>query len=98
MKVCMNISCIAHAVIGGGDASVTFEHAWGDGVAVLRFLNETLKENFEDPKITESCGENTKSADWSLLKFDLDEKVKNDILKAKGEYRKWMIGFDTDFC
>ena len=27
-------------VAGNGKAAVNFEHAWGDGVAVLRFFNE----------------------------------------------------------
>ena len=27
-----------------GKAAVNFEHAWGDGVAVLRFFNEVIKQ------------------------------------------------------
>jgi len=77
---------ISWIVTEGGDASVTFEHAWGDGVAVLRFLNETLGENLDDPKLVEPCTENTESSSWSLLEFELDERSEHDILKAKTEY------------
>ena len=68
---------------------MTFEHAWGDGVAVLRFLNETLGENFDEPILVEPCTENTESSSWSLLEFELDEKSEHDILTAKTEYRRF---------
>lgn len=60
--------------------AINFEHAWGDGVAVVRFLNETVdassKDNFTpDPK-----------ADTLLtlqeLNFNLDEQVKDGIKKG----------------
>ena len=37
-----------------GKAAVNFEHAWGDGVAVLRFFNE-VKSNFEKFSYSETC-------------------------------------------
>ena len=37
-----------------GKAAVNFEHAWGDGVAVLRFFNE-VKSNFENFSYSETC-------------------------------------------
>ena len=37
-----------------GKAAVNFEHAWGDGVAVLRFFNE-VKSNFENFGYSETC-------------------------------------------
>jgi len=34
-----------------GKASVNFEHAWGDGVAVMRFINESLKDSTEKARV-----------------------------------------------
>ena len=34
-----------------GMMGVNFEHAWGDGVAVLRFFNEVYKDNSENPAV-----------------------------------------------
>ena len=34
-----------------GKAAVNFEHSWGDGVAVMRFINESLKESTEKPRV-----------------------------------------------
>ena len=35
----------------GGDLAMTFEHSWGDGVAVLRCFNDVLDENFNRPQL-----------------------------------------------
>lgn len=32
-----------------GTAAVSFEHSWGDGVAVLRYFNETYNETINSP-------------------------------------------------
>lgn len=34
-----------------GKAAVNFEHSWGDGVAVMRFINESLKDSTEKPRV-----------------------------------------------
>lgn len=34
-----------------GKAAVNFEHSWGDGVAVMRFINESLKNSTEKPSV-----------------------------------------------
>ena len=57
-------------------------------MSVVRFLNETLGENFNEPKLLTGCKSSTQSSSWSLLEFKLDERSKHDILKAKMEYRK----------
>ena len=35
--------------------SCNFEHSWGDGVAVLRFFNETFKDSTEMPAVSPSA-------------------------------------------
>ena len=39
-------------VCKNGMMSVNFEHAWGDGVAVLRFFNETHKDMNENAAVS----------------------------------------------
>lgn len=34
-----------------GVACVNFEHSWGDGVAVVRYINEIYKDSTENPKV-----------------------------------------------
>lgn len=34
-------------VAKNGEAAINFEHSWGDGIAVLRFLNEIYKVQLE---------------------------------------------------
>ena len=36
--------CFSLIVSGNGKSCVNFEHAWGDGVAVLRYFNEVFDE------------------------------------------------------
>jgi len=37
-----------------GVAAVNFEHSWGDGVAVLRYFQEILKDSNENPFVDTS--------------------------------------------
>ena len=39
----------------GGLSALNFEHAWGDGVAVLRFFNELYKHSTTKPYIPSEC-------------------------------------------
>jgi len=34
-----------------GDSSVTFEHSWGDGVAVMSYFNAIYKDSNENPAV-----------------------------------------------
>ncbi|XP_038068074.1 carnitine O-palmitoyltransferase 2, mitochondrial-like [Patiria miniata] len=71
-----------------GMMGVNFEHAWGDGVAVLRFFNEVFKDNSDQPAVgpdsrpaTVDASENVKS-----ISFDLDPAVVQGIQKAKDSF------------
>lgn len=35
-----------------GHAAVNFEHAWGDGVAVLRYIQDIYKDSMKNPFVT----------------------------------------------
>lgn len=47
--------------------SVNFEHAWGDGVAVLRFFNELYMDTTEKPRVR---------PDTPPAKIDVVDRVK----------------------
>lgn len=34
-----------------GYAALNFEHSWGDGVAILRYFQDMLKDSSENPRI-----------------------------------------------
>ena len=79
-----------------GHAALNFEHAWGDGVAVLRFFNEMYKETTENPiKVDPGKLAGVEPAD-SLLQFNLSDKVKKEISLIKNEYQKVTSSLDVN--
>ncbi|XP_038659816.1 carnitine O-palmitoyltransferase 2, mitochondrial-like [Scyliorhinus canicula] len=66
-------------------SGINFEHSWGDGVAVLRFLEEIFNDSTENPAI--SLKPVPSSADTSAavrkLEFKLSESVKAMVSAAK---------------
>ncbi|XP_038650305.1 carnitine O-palmitoyltransferase 2, mitochondrial isoform X2 [Scyliorhinus canicula] len=62
-----------------GNAAINFEHSWGDGVAVLRLMNETFKDTTQRPAI--SATTLPAAVDSSQAVQKLDFKL-NDVLKS----------------
>uniref|UniRef100_A0A183CL70 Bromo domain-containing protein n=1 Tax=Globodera pallida TaxID=36090 RepID=A0A183CL70_GLOPA len=58
--------CFQLIVDGNGQATINFEHSWGDGVAVLRLMEETLKDTTN----------NLRKLDWHL-NDTLRQKIRN---------------------
>ena len=52
-------------VAADGNAAVNFEHSWGDGVAVMRFFNEVLKDSTEKATVLPNNSTATSSIDPS---------------------------------
>ena len=85
-------------VTKGGDAGLTFEHAWGDGVAVMRALKEVYEEttgsNNKQPVLNllpSDYNDNQKTfgaVPWEEITFDLDSNAESAIQKAKERYNK----------
>ncbi|XP_072181875.1 carnitine O-palmitoyltransferase 2, mitochondrial-like [Diadema setosum] len=75
-------------VCKNGLMSVNFEHAWGDGVAVLRFFNETFKDTREKPAVSPSAQPASIDASQNVkrLALDLDPAVSNAIDTARANY------------
>lgn len=74
-------------VSDGGDAFITFEHAWGDGVAVMRLMKEIYEETTTAPCLRK-IPEATEPAPFEELKFSLDGKAREMLLKAKNRYEE----------
>lgn len=77
-----------------GQAAINFEHSWGDGVTVLRFLDEVFKHTTEKPLVHQGSAATTAIDSASAvrqLNFNLDSELKNSIKEAK-------VNFDLDSC
>ena len=74
-------------VTGDGHAAINFEHSWGDGVAVLRFFNETYNDSTKNPQLTKRLDEpDGKAVCVKRLDFDLDSRLKESIQRCHKEH------------
>lgn len=82
-----------------GTAAVHFEHAWGDGVAVLRFFNEVFKDSTQAPAITPQSqpAHTDSSAAVRRLNFKLDDAMKASIGAAKDKFDAIVKTLTIDF-
>jgi carnitine O-palmitoyltransferase 2 len=67
-------------MLSDGTLGLHCEHAWGDGVALLRFCNDIDKDANEHGKINSSNYQSIKSSahdSIEKLEFKLDDKLKN---------------------
>ncbi|XP_065674271.1 carnitine O-palmitoyltransferase 2, mitochondrial isoform X2 [Hydra vulgaris] len=66
--------------------AINFEHSWGDGVSVVRFLNEATKASAAD---LFNPTENTDSSlTFYKLDFEIDDVIKNAISKAQETFNE----------
>lgn len=73
--------------------AINFEHAWGDGVAVVRFLNEVCSTSAQDQYTPQ---ESAAELSTRKLDFDLEDGVKTSIQKGmifKSKAKLVKIGF-----
>lgn len=70
-----------------GHSSINFEHSWGDGVAILRFFNETYYDSTKGPQILEPLAKQG-AFDISVRKldFDLDSRLKESIATSRKKH------------
>ena len=69
-----------------GLAGLNFEHAWGDGVAVMRFFDDILNDNFKNEFVTVD-GQTPVEPNFQELAFNLDNDLKNRVKKAKLDHK-----------
>lgn len=75
---------ISMIVTRDGHAAINFEHSWGDGVAVLRFFNETYNDSMKNPQLTKRPDViDQSSLCVKKLDFDLDSRLKQSIAKSR---------------
>ncbi|GAB0093404.1 carnitine O-palmitoyltransferase 2, mitochondrial [Sergentomyia squamirostris] len=80
---------MAIAVSSDSKSAVTIEHSWGDGVAVLRYINDMFKEISKNPIISNTTASRADSGDFmEKLDFDYDDKMKSAIQQAKLNHDK----------
>lgn len=78
-----------------GHAAINFEHSWGDGVAILRFFNDTFNDSSKLPQLTENNNNiDSLQVDAQQLNFDLDERLKSSIAKARTEHLEVTAGLE----
>ncbi|CAH1153589.1 unnamed protein product [Phaedon cochleariae] len=81
-----------------GQAAVNFEHAWGDGVAILRYVQDIYKDSRENSFVSPD----TKPYDENIsnvvrLDIHLSDNIKSSIEDAKKEYLKTCSSLDIDY-
>nr|XP_003707949.1 PREDICTED: carnitine O-palmitoyltransferase 2, mitochondrial [Megachile rotundata] len=81
-----------------GYAGINFEHSWGDGVAVLRFLKDVNDDITKRPKFhpddvnhLENGAPNVKK-----LEFIIDNKVQDIIRAEKKRFKTWTKELSID--
>lgn len=82
-------------VNGAGKAAVNFEHAWGDGVAVLRWFNEVFKESVAHTLLSP----NTSTVSTvKKLEWDLSTETVNTIQKAAVDFETMAKSVELKIC
>jgi len=68
-----------------GLAGINFEHAWGDGVAIMRFFDDLLNDNFKNAYVTD---DNVHSFDVNVqeINFSTSDDIKETIKIAKSQH------------
>lgn len=68
-----------------GTCGINFEHAWGDGVAVMRFVDEVVRDSQSSDFAHQKSGRDLE-ARVNRHDFDLDDKAKAAIESARKSY------------
>nr|CAB3233598.1 carnitine O-palmitoyltransferase 2, mitochondrial [Phallusia mammillata] len=76
-------------VSSNGEVGLNFEHAWGDGVAVMRFFNEIFDDTTLKPALTNETESDNELVEQHVkpIKFCLDDRSKQAISEARHRYK-----------
>ncbi|XP_030423526.1 carnitine O-palmitoyltransferase 2, mitochondrial-like isoform X1 [Gopherus evgoodei] len=76
-------------ITSDGTAGVNFEHSWGDGVAVLRFVNEVYRNSTRHPAIVPHSSPAALSATkCERLEFKLNDSIQSAINAARMKFEE----------
>lgn len=79
-----------------GKAAVNFEHAWGDGVAVLRFFNEVFKDTTTRASCTAASAKHMNGeVTVRKLDFNFTPEIERGIYAAKEKFENAVKGLDV---
>ncbi|XP_067001978.1 carnitine O-palmitoyltransferase 2, mitochondrial isoform X2 [Anabrus simplex] len=79
-----------------GITAINFEHSWGDGVAVLRYLQDVFKDSSKKPYIHPDTQPSNIDASKHVqrLDFKLDDTARNAVNEAKKLYEAFYSSLD----
>jgi carnitine O-palmitoyltransferase 2 len=83
-----------------GHAAITFEHSWGDGVAVLRVFNEVFEDSTRHHHVGPETVVDSKTDPQSEVKhlaFQMDGFCKNAAKEAREKLAKFTATLDLNF-
>ncbi|CAG9129159.1 unnamed protein product [Plutella xylostella] len=80
-----------------GVSGINFEHSWGDGVAVLRFFQDIYAETTKTPFLNPESRPAGSNVTARKLEFNLDDKSKHFVNKARSEYKEWCDSLSIDY-
>lgn len=70
-----------------GHSAINFEHSWGDGVAILRFFNDTFNDSTKNPQLDGPIvSPETFNVGVKKLDFDLDSRLKDSIASSRRKH------------
>ncbi|XP_023351820.2 carnitine O-palmitoyltransferase 2, mitochondrial-like [Sarcophilus harrisii] len=75
-------------VTGDGTAGINFEHSWGDGIAVLRFINEVYTDSTKHPAVTPRSTAVLCSTNVEKLEFHMNESIQSAVTVARQKFDK----------
>ncbi|KAL8203610.1 UNVERIFIED_CONTAM: hypothetical protein K2H54_057998 [Gekko kuhli] len=75
-------------ITSNGTAGVNFEHSWGDGVAVLRFVNEVYRDSTEHPAVLPSSSPALFVTSCDKLEFKLTHAITSAISAARMKFEE----------
>lgn len=74
-------------ISGNGETCINFEHSWGDGVAVVRYMNEIYEDTINNPRVkSPEIPETAGPHQVRKLEFTFDDSSKAAISAAKERY------------
>ena len=71
-----------------GLAGINFEHAWGDGVAIMRFFDDILNDNLKHEYVTANENDFLNQSDINVeeITFKVSDDIRNTIDEAKSKH------------
>lgn len=87
-------------MLSDGTLGLHCEHAWGDGVALLRFCTDIRKDANEHGPINASNYQTIQSTDArdsiEKLQFEFDDKLKQEFQQSKENYEQFVSKLNID--